>query len=97
MATRCEECAYFVYDDEYEEYLGGPIRNDINRNISTKMALWPTLLSALHTPVLVTRDTWRSVLIPPPRTTIFIGQIPFTSDLYHLHFIKAYHLEYHIS
>ena len=21
MATRCEECAYFVYDDEYEEYL----------------------------------------------------------------------------
>ena len=20
MATRCEECAYFVYDDEYEEY-----------------------------------------------------------------------------
>ncbi len=24
-------------NDEYEEYLGGPIRNDINRNISTKM------------------------------------------------------------
>ena len=21
MATRCEECAYFVYDEEYEEYL----------------------------------------------------------------------------
>ena len=21
MATRCEECAYFVYDDEYEEYM----------------------------------------------------------------------------
>ena len=21
MAARCEECAYFVYDDEYEEYL----------------------------------------------------------------------------
>ena len=20
MATRCDECAYFVYDDEYEEY-----------------------------------------------------------------------------
>ena len=20
MAARCEECAYFVYDDEYEEY-----------------------------------------------------------------------------
>lgn len=21
MATRCEECAYFVYDDDYEEYM----------------------------------------------------------------------------
>lgn len=21
MATRCEECAHFVYDDDYEEYL----------------------------------------------------------------------------
>ena len=21
MAARCEECAYFVYDEEYEEYL----------------------------------------------------------------------------
>ena len=21
MATRCDECAYFVYDDEYEEYM----------------------------------------------------------------------------
>lgn len=21
MSARCEECAYFVYDDEYEEYL----------------------------------------------------------------------------
>ena len=21
MSARCEECAYFVYDEEYEEYL----------------------------------------------------------------------------
>lgn len=21
MATRCEECTYFVYDEEYEEYM----------------------------------------------------------------------------
>ena len=23
MATRCEECAYFVYDEDYEEYVKG--------------------------------------------------------------------------
>ena len=55
--------------------------------MSTKIALWPRSRSALHTEVPVTSATWRSVEIPPPRTTIFKGD--------HFLFINYYTIPLH--
>ena len=50
-------------------------------NISTNIALWPRLRRALHTEVLVTSATSRSVLIPPPKTTIFKDGSSFQREI----------------